>query len=383
MSLRTKYFPVNWIDGMKISRQHFAAQDQAMQSMAQDAAVAALSPVRYGLLPGYDYQAAVSVDNQGTIRVSVQSCEAVTPAGARISVPGLSFSGQEGGFSTTLPLPAAQGDGGFYVFLVVNPFDTTAGGQPDVAENPPRLPWALPSLSVALVPESTVRQGGVAQAYGIPIGRLTGAGASLRAEEEYIPPCLTLSAHPDLAGLHGELDQFLSRLELNCAQIVQKIYRKSQQNAISELVQFLCDRTILFLAQAIADMRLRHPHDSPVAMFATMAGLSRVLKNAIDMRIGSGKEELINYLAEWSQLSQGELDRMFADMAALPYLHADVNRAIGPVVGFARTVGKLFESLAGLDFIGKKKESGIFVTEEAAPTQPQPQAEKPKRRFFG
>ena len=47
-------------------------------------------------------------------------------------------------------------------------------------------------------------------------------------------PCYSVSAHPDLISLLGEFDMFLASLERYCTHVVQKIFRQSEQNAISD-----------------------------------------------------------------------------------------------------------------------------------------------------
>jgi predicted component of type VI protein secretion system len=118
--------------------------------------------------------------------------------------------------------------------------------------------------------------------YALLIGKISGSGQNLRADNDYIPPCFSISASQDLIGLHAELDQFLSKLEVLSSQIVQKIYRRNQQNEISELVLFLCDRIMLYLGQAITNMRWIMMHEF-AALFACIASLARVMKNTIDL----------------------------------------------------------------------------------------------------
>lgn len=77
---------------------------------------------------------------------------------------------------------------------------------------------------------------------------------------------------------------------------------------------------------------------------------------------------------------------MLSGLANLRYEHNDINSNILPVIRFAKVTGKLFESLSNLEFIGKRKESGIFVKEEQNPNQNannNTDQTKPKRRFFG
>ncbi len=383
-----KHFPVNWIDGMKINKSHFIAQDDAQKDALNDVAALGLSPIRYGILPssagGEDTcNIKVSLDNQNNLRVSVLSCQAVTPGGVRIAIPALAGQKDTDGVpATSFQFSPTAGEAAWWVVLVVNPFDRQPAGSPDLSENPPRYPSALPSYSVQVVSDSQYRQY-TQHPYALTIGKVTVNGNAIRVEDEYIPPCISLSAHPDLLALHGELDHFLSSLELRCTQIVQKILKKSQHNEMSELVMFLCDRIMLHLGQAITQLRWMMLHESPASLISSVVSLGRVMKNTIDLRSGSGKEELMNYLSEWCELKQGELEGMLSGLANLRYDNNDINRNIRTIVQFVQVIGKLFDTLSNLEFIGKRRESGIFVKEEKAEETSSLQQTKARRRFFG
>lgn len=359
-----KYFPVNWIDGMKINKDHFIAQDNAISNMLHVAAAVNLSPVRYGVLPGeVAMRVVLSVDNQNTISVSVLQCRAVTQGGVLIHIPSLAGSENNGAVNATFPFSVSATKSMYHVVLIVHPFERQPAGNPDTEENPPRYPFLLPAYKIEIADESRYRQ--FAQhPFALTIGRILVDANSVRIDDEYIPACLTINAHPDLLQLHAELDQFLAGLELRCSQIVQKIFKKSQQNDLSELALFLCDRIMLYMSQALTLMRRTIAYEAPVALFASISGLARVMKNTIDLRIGSGKDELMNYLSEWCELKQGELESMLTTVANLPYNHNDINDSIVPVIRFAKVTAKLFETLSNLEFIGKRKDAGIFVKEE-------------------
>ena len=388
----TKHFPVNWIDGMKISKAHFIAQDDATRSALQDTAALHLSPVRYGVLPpaadgGETFTVRIALDNQHTLRASVLACQAVTPGGARIHIPapgGAGSTGTDGQPATSFPFSAAGTEAAWWVVLTVNPFERVPGGAPDTTANPPRFPASLPAYTVQVVSDSQFKQYAL-HPYALTVGKVTVNGNDIRVEDEYIPPCYSVDAHPDLMALHSELDQYISGLEMRCSQIVQKIHRKSQQNELSDLVLFLCDRVMLFLGQATTELRWLLPYESPAKLFATVASLARVIKNTIDLRIGSGKEELMNYLSEWCEVNQGDLEGLMTTLAVMRYDHNDINKNILPVIRFVKVTGKLFTTLSNLEFIGKRRDTGIFVKEET--TEPsfrqQQSGEKPKRRFFG
>ena len=105
------------------------------------------------------------------------------------------------------------------------------------------------------------------------------------------------------------------------------------------------------------------------------------MKNVIDLRIGSGKEEMMNYLSEWCELNQGEFENMLTGLANIRYNHNDINSNIQKIIQFVKITSTLFETLSKLEFIGKKKDSGIFVKEE--PNRFTDQQNKGRRRFFG
>ena len=388
---RVKNLPVNWIDGMKINKEHFIAQDDAWCDALNDVASLNVSHVKFGVIPpssaGEDnFNVKISIDNQNTLRVTVLACQAVTSGGIRINLP--STGNAENISTDTDALPTttfrfsdANAENIWWVVLIIHPFQKKPVGNPDLSENPPRYPYLLPTFSLEIVSESQYNQFAY-NPYALIIGKVLSSGNDVRVDNNYIPPCYSSDAFDDLRSLHAELDSFFATMELRCTQIVQKIYKRNQQNELSELVQFLCDRLIIFLSENITQMRWITLYDSPASLFSRVVGLARLMKNVIDLRIGSGKEEMMNYLSEWCELRQGELENMLTEMANIRYNHNDINSNIQKITRFIKVTSTLFETLSKLEFIGKKKDSGIFVKEEPQGFS-ESQQNKARRRFFG
>jgi hypothetical protein len=72
---------------------------------------------------------------------------------------------------------------------------------------------------------------------------------------------------------------------------------------------------------------------------------------------------------------------MLSNTASIRFDNNDVNKNIEKVIVFVKITSRLFETLSKLEFIGKRKESGIFVKEERTGNIQQPS--QTKRRFFG
>jgi hypothetical protein len=389
MKSNKKYFPVNWIDGMKINKNHFIAQDDAWKDALHDSASLNTSPIRFGVLPLVNdnednFNVKLALDNQHTLRVTVLACHAVTPGGVKIDLPafGRFANNTDGVPSVSFPFAENKNESGWWVVLTVQPFEKQPAGEPDPYENPPRYPHVLPSFSLQLVSDNEFAQYAF-HPYAIAVGRVVANGNNVKVDTDYIPPCYSVSASPDLVNLHAELDVFMTRLETLCSQIVQKILVRNQQNEISDLVKFLCDRMVLCLSQAITSFRWTIIHESPAALFASVAALARVMKNSIDLRTGSGKEEMMNYLTDWCELRQGELEGLLSSVANIRFDNNDINKTIQKIIPFVKVTGKLFETLSKLDFIGKRKDSGIFVKEETAGKADPYETRPAKRRFLG
>lgn len=383
MEPKTVYPHVNWMDGMKLNKDIFIAQANAHTSDLYHLMASTLSPIRYGLLPVEDnFNVHIAIDNQNIARVTIISCKAITIGGVYINITHASSAEQtDGNASISLPLPPSANEV-FWIVLNAQPYERNPFGNIDPMENPPRYPYVKAGYKVELVSTHEFQQ--YAQnPFTLVIGKIIPTGSTWKTDEEYIPPCLYTSSIQDLVELHAELDTFLSTLELSCSQIVQKIFKKSQQNELADLAQFCCDRLVLHLSKTVTDFRWLYLHDSPAKMISDIIVLARVLKNTIDLRTGSGKEELMNYLSEWSELKQGEFESLLTNMASMRYNHNDINQNIIAIIQFAKVTGKLFTTLSNLEFIGKKKESGIFVKEGYINDSGDNTTPKPRRRFFG
>ncbi len=362
------YFPVNWIDGMKINKDHFIAQDNAMSNALHISTSAGLSSMRYGLLlpPSSiepNFRVNLAVDNQRMLTVTVLQCLAVTRGGVFIHIDTSTAQVNGSATSGAFPIPSTAERSVYYAVLIVHPFDRQPAGNPDLSENPPRFPFTQPIYQVEVVDAGSYRQL-AHNPYALTIGRVLADGNSITVDEEFIPPCVSINAHPDLLQLHAELDQFLATLELRCSIIVQKIFKRNQQTKLSELALFLCDRVMLYMAQALTNMRRTIPYEPPIALFAIVSGLARAMKNTIDLRIGSGKDDLMNYLSKWSEQKQGELEAMLSRVANLSYNHNNINESIPPVVEFGKVITKLFETLSNLEFIDQQADDNRYFIKE-------------------
>lgn len=375
-----KYHHVNWVDGMKINKNQFIALENASKDLTRDAISVGLNEHNYGLLPAFpgtgdSLNVVLTVDNQKSLRIRLFQCRAVTPGGARIEI--LGDSSELHGFSVPIPevsFDIATGSTGatLYIVLAVNLFGRVPVGNADPSEEPPRYPSVIPQYKVHLVAEDQVSLNELGAGF-LFLGKVRITDGTPMLVEEYIPPCVSVRSFPALIKAHAEFDKMLSQLELDLLKILKKINEKEQTNVLSRTVAHLSENMLYFVSTVILDFRWKVIDQPPIFMIEYIARLGRLIKNMIDSNSGEAKEEMLNYFTDWCNLKQGEFEKYLHETVNFSYHHADISASLMQMMRFTEVISTLFSKLSILEYIGKKKETNIFVKEQ---TTPQPSQSK-------
>jgi hypothetical protein len=78
-----KYYNVNWINGMKIRKDHFIQQENAFEDRMKDVAACFLNGFNYGLLPTWgskdtSSKVIMKISNQKFLNISISQFRALT-----------------------------------------------------------------------------------------------------------------------------------------------------------------------------------------------------------------------------------------------------------------------------------------------------------------
>ena len=361
---KLNHFPVNWIDGMKINKSHFLDVQNFVSDSIRDSVGIHTSMMNYGLLPVAEpIKMSLIIDNHKLLRIKVEECHAITPNGSRIDI------GTSESLSLSIPYPEAvrelkeNENAVLLACISVNHFKRTPYGEPDPEENPPRYPFTHPEYSLNLIPEDELKNTIGFGANYLTIGKILVNAGESKIDDNYIPPSISVSSHQKLKDLYTEIDRFYGQIELYAVQIAQKIHAKKQSNDLAVMMEMMSDKTLNYLGMEINRLRWLSPHTPPANMLLSVVALARVLKNFIDARSGAGKEELLNYFAEWCNVSQGDFEVIFSETINTDYNHNQIDRVISKITRFMKTLEDLFSILSRLDYIGKKRDGSIFVSE--------------------
>ena len=151
--------------------------------------------------------------------------------------------------------------------------------------------------------------------------------------------------------------------ERNAILIVQKIMTKQSDNPIADAMHIVVDKVYAYLAQQITMFKWEEYHMHPKTLMAVIVSFARLFKGSVDVSSPENKEELFNYFGEWTDLKGGDYEKIFTDMMNLDYNHIDFNEKIRVASAFMNTIDRLFTILTQVDYIGKRRDMGIFVNE--------------------
>lgn len=359
---------VNWFDGMSINKCHFVAQENHLKELYIDAVGQRIDESNYGILPsarGEQYAVQIDIDNKNVLKAKIRNLRAVTLGGARIEITASSCPVLE--FTKNLSEPKRQNNGEniFTLVLTVNPFARVPFGDADPEETPPRKPFVLPEYSLDLIKIKDFGESEIGL-FHLTLGVVRLKNGQFSVDSNYIPPCTSLISSPLLLDFYERTERGLIQLEKHVTVIVQKVRGKQQDNKLAQSISGISDNILTYLSHELSGISLHIGHKAPVFLIEKIMVLSRITHNSIETWQGSGKEELLNYLTEWCDLNQGMLDKTLRELAALKYNHHDTASAVEKATNFLNIINPLFKTLSELDYIGKKIDTNLFVTEELA-----------------
>ncbi|QCW99886.1 type VI secretion system baseplate subunit TssK [Aggregatimonas sangjinii] len=364
-----KNFKINWVDGMKISKEHFQNLQNFAENSIKDAYVVRKGRYGHGFLASYldgnnDY--AINLDIHKSLKVTIKKLRAITPNGNRIEITENTPAVKEE--IVVDELADKKLEEGF-LLINLDTENTIPFGEQDPKEIPPRHPFLTNNQFFIFITSGELEKSGLS-GNQLPIAKIEKDGKSLATATDYIPPCLTLAAHESLVDFYNESENFLKMTERNAIMIVQKIISKQSDNPIADAMHLVVDKAYVYLAQQITKVKWEEYDMHPKELLEIIVSFARVFKGSVDVSSPQNKEELFNYFGEWTDLKGGDYEKMFTDVINMQYNHNDVNQNIKLASGFMNVIDRLLTVLTQIDYIGKRRDMGIFVNENIVKDKP-------------
>ncbi len=364
-----KHYHVNWQNGMNINKTHFLQIENAFTYELSNASAAFLNSINFGLIPvkigeETSVKTVIKIDNQKFLKVKIFRCLAVTQGGVQIELTEEHHL-PELVADITLELAQAANSSGseFFILLTVDPFIRQPFGELNAEEDPPRYPFTIPDFRISVISIDNLNREGI-HPLSFFIGKLKIEQGVPEICDEYIPPCMVVKSHLKINEFCELTEKFFSQLELDLLSIIRKINEKKQDTNLAKSVFSLSENLLGYISANHLRLRYEIPDLPPIHLFAYIANAARVIRNTIDSAAAASKEELLNYFTNWSELKQGDFEKLLVYCINFEYRHYDIYFSIEQFSEFIQIIARLFDKLESLAYIGKKKETSIFVKEQ-------------------
>lgn len=364
-----KYRPVNWVDGMKLSSNHFIATDQFNQDFVRDASSVFITNFNYGLLPPFAGQQ-VSHDIEITekasnhIEVRVRHCNAITAEGCRIDIDNSSNFEDQLTYSQFFSSENADHSRAtvYKILLLVNPFERVPAGNPDPEDSPPRYPDIAKQYSISILPVSEMSPK-APDSYHLTIGQLVMEGGRITINRNYIPPSSSVISHPGLIRYYELFSNLINELQLSAFKIIDKTAIRDGITPLGRNIRLLSEKLLDYIAQIFFNYRNFGYQQPPVHIVGYYSNLAHVFFTGIKMIESKEREEILKYFYEWRDVTPGNFEELLAKMIEMVYDHQNINASMSMTEEFLKVMVALWDKLGMLEYIGQRKEN-IVVAEQ-------------------
>ena len=365
-----KYRLTNWVDGMKIHRQHFTNSENAQIDAIRDIAAVNLTNYNFGLLyPAEGEKRSLEINilrsQSDNFKISVPLCRAITAGGCRIEITPMvdeEIICQDRIDTLAVSRKDKNAVSYYLAVLTVDPFNKIPTGEPSPEESPPRNPFARPSYELYLVAEDDIDVNSFG-AFHFPIARFKLKARELAPDENFIPPCAVIQAHPGMIQLYNTIGTGLNKLQESCTDIVRKVIAKNQTTPLAQNIRRISEVNVRFISSAFFRLRMMLHQLPPIYLAEAVCQLANEIKVTLDFMPDKEKEELLNYFKEWNEVSPATFTQMLGEAIDLHYNHNNIYETFVPVLGLLQKLTELFEQLSRLDLIGKRRDKEFLVRE--------------------
>ena len=366
---------VNWIDGMKISKDHFIQSENNLVELIQDAAALNLNSYNYGLLPAEDGEGesleleVLQVGN-GSIKSRLALCRAVTSGGCRIELSGeLRKEVVSENFKIDNRKEAV-----YFIIVSANYTRRIPVGIPDPNEVPARHPHVIEDYTLSILSEDDMNANQLG-ANHLPIGRIVNKAGEWLLDKDYIPPCTSVVSHRLLVKIYKVLGKQFFEIS-NCAlRVVQKVVSRGQTSSLALNVKAFSFAIASSFGQEVLHLRHIAYNHPPLLLIEKYYRLVSGISLNLEALPVKERDDMVAYFAELLEIRPVDINELITQVLEIEYDHTDCFNSLVPVQSFSNIFASLFEKLDKREEIGKRVERDLFIRSTVETEQP-----KPKRK---
>lgn len=363
-----RYHAVNWADGMKLTQNHFKEGDAHLHDSLRDVAASPLNSFNFGLLPpnsGETSSLSLNIYNHPNSHVEIilENCNILSANGSRM----VYWQGLYGNMNPRLSVQASDMDATnkteFYVLLNLNPYEGVPIGEPDPEEIPLRHPNLYPKISLHLMTKRQVNSEFIG-AHQFIVGVLVWENQQFYWNEDYIPPCTSMSSHRSLLSFLEKTNSVFSQLKNWSVLIIRKnSFGKPVNNKLAQNTCRICEDILEFISTNIFEIKYIIKECPPILLVNKISLLANRINMILLTMEDRYKEELLQYYHEWENVRPVDFESVLGELMELEYNHSDIRAALVSIDKFLTTLSVVWSKLSQLEYVGQRKDN-IVIREE-------------------
>ncbi|MBL4746748.1 MAG: hypothetical protein JKY08_10315 [Flavobacteriaceae bacterium] len=362
-----KYYAINWVDGVKINKDHFIKSHNNTTESMRDYASLAINSYNYGLLEPVDgmvssLEVEVQTHTEERLVLKLQSCNVITSKGCRIEFS----SAMYGGESPTASIESKNIDStsnlDFLLLLTVSPFDLVPVGEPDPEIIPLHHPHVLPKIELAIIPKGQFNTHFLKKSF-LLVGKIQWKNSSFIYDKSFVPPVTKIIYHKELHSFYNKIAQVIIRLRNHSVIIYRKNRSKSQTNKLVSNTFLLCNSVLSYVSQYSFKFNQYSQEESPIFIANAMAVLANYLSNELAILEDTEREKLLQYYYEWTDVKPSVFQTAIGDVIDMKYDHLEIQEMVEKTDLFIAIIDTLWRKLSELEYIGQRKDN-IVISEE-------------------
>lgn len=380
MIFPVKHLPVNWIDGMKVSKDNFIDTDKHYHDLLRDTASLFLTNTNFGLLPStrgsrnvFDLSHIQSTASSLILKLNY--CNAVTPGGCRIYITEDKHNTLTAGITSDDTDKIGTELTWYDVVIAVNPYERVPMGNPDPEENPPRHPYSDNRYELSIIPSDQLNIAELG-AYYLVIGKIKSKANTLYFQENYIPPCTSVDSHPALIDFYEMMGDALEKMHGLSIKIIQKICNKNKPSTIAKNYKEVCEKVLDFTTSIFFNYRNSASQASPIYLINIASTLANKMHTSLYLCPSEEREELLKYIFEWCEIPPNAFEEELRKAIEVQYDHYDISAPLEVLARFLKTINTIWTKMNNLEYIGQRKENIVVKKEDI-----QERIEPPKKRW--
>ena len=365
---KNKYLPINWVNGIKLTEQHFVETYLHEVVAHQGLRSLQLTSYNYGLgcalEPHTDsFELEAIGTNPEAVTLRLKYCNALTQSGAEIVYDEDLYGSHL--VECTLRIDSSSEDRSqsYYATVSVDDEELLPIGIPNPQEVPLHHPYVLPRVNLSLISvgganESYLSQEHVVLAKGFIENQL------FVLDTDFIPPVQRISSNKRLSQLLAQNLGRLRRLESDIARIYSKNNTVERRSPLCLGLLSLCDAVQGFLDNQMFDFETTFLHRPPIYYIQAFNILARSVSSCLRKLSGKEYEQLLQYIYSWTDISPSVLEGTLNRMLAFRYSHLNIFGGIEAADILLEQVLAIMDKMSELEYIGVVRENIIISEEE-------------------